>query len=116
MEDRPPLKMLAAAIHQHNIETEMAAWLHIHTTPLPIPTQPDWQTPVIITLGIIVILRLSYQIFFPYIHKFINHGRLKQLPNTAPESTIPEPITTCRTAEPDTRTAEPSPAVRYLQH
>jgi hypothetical protein len=104
------LETVATALRMHHPGADLELLLHTYSTSVNTPTIPNWPTPTIIALAVVLIINLIHQWIFPCLYTHIKSWKIRHAPPSSTESTAIELATE------DNKRSEPAPSVRFVKH
>lgn len=103
MAEMTGLNTLTSAIETHKMEADLDTLLHVHCTRENHSPRPNWYTPILISVIIILSLGLTMQISYPYYVAGIKRCRSVKNPqnpiSTPTKEAHPSPTPTVQSAE-----------------
>jgi hypothetical protein len=116
MADLKQIEDLASTVRAHHVETNLDALIRFHSTQIPHPNSLDWYTPIIISYGTVTLLHIMYHFPYSYVRKMLQRFKITQTPEAIHDSSVPDSQQAAENTEPDVRTVEPTPQIRFVKH
>ena len=104
------LDTLAVGIQRHRLGIYLESLLSTHEATRRHSALPDWHTPVIVTITVITLLHIAYQLLLICNRQLIERGEIRQVRVTDLEQKTP-PM-----EEPAGPVKEPQHSVRFVKH
>jgi len=107
------LDTLAAGIQRHRSGIDLESLLSTRSTTRHHHARPDWHTPVIVTIGVMTLLHIAYQLILMCNRQLIERGELRQIQVTDLEM---QPLQTLPSEQPAEPAKDPQPSVGFVKH
>ena len=107
------LDTLAAGIQRHRSGIDLESLLSTRSTTSHHYARPDWHTPVIVTIGVMTLLHIAYQLILMCNRQLIERGELRQIQVTDLEM---QPLQTLPSEQPAEPAKDPQPSVGFVKH